>query len=445
MDSQALHVLNQLLLLSTEELAKSLTIDELEACRSIVEERIKELTSNNKVIAEINDDNKKKTKKSRWDSDTDDEEEILLRKHKKQQRKQKRTRSIRSLSCTTCRSISCYSLEEKLSEGTYGIVWQGIDLETKEKVALKQVRLGKKDCENGFPLAGLRETSILFGLKHPNIVHVREMVVGERDDEDLDGDLDEGYPPFNVFMVMDYWSRDLRSVMADCLLDRPFHQSEVKLLMSQLLAAVQHMHDHHYMHRDLKTANILYGYGGRIAVCDFGLARTFNDDPPGNYTNMVVTLHYRAPELLLGVTNYDGKAIDMWSIGCIFAELITSKTLFDGTTEPEQLNLIWHYLGTPVPDREPITRSWPEFGNIIASKDFAIRNQPIRRLREKIPPLSPPLMIQGAYLTDIGMDLLERMLTLNPANRISAKNSLLHDWFLREIPQPKKVGEMPEF
>src|SRR5690606_5869088 len=109
-------------------------------------------------------------------------------------------------------------------------------------------KLDEKSCVGGFPLAALRETNILMSLKHPNIIRAREMVVGARDG---------GYPQFNVFMVMDFWSHDLKSILHGNL-DRPLFQSEVKLIMRQLLEAVSHMHENWIMHRDLKTENILY-------------------------------------------------------------------------------------------------------------------------------------------------------------------------------------------
>jgi len=468
---EAYDVLTSLVPLSSQALAEALELDQLEAIRTVISERILELeraaggdkeskggrqTSSGDLsdtppsggpapLVGETEPSLNRKKGSRWDSDDDDADErrAKTRRQREEERvKTKRTRrkTSRSLTCTTCRSIDCYSFDRKLSEGTYGIVWRAVDADTGEYVAIKQIKFESKACVDGFPLAALRETNVLLRLRHPNIIHVREMVVGPRDEEDVD--VEEGYPLFNVFMVMDYYQLDLRTIMSQAM-KRHFHQSEVKFLLKQLLEAVLHMHKNWIMHRDLKPENLLYGPGGRLVVCDFGLARSF-DDPPGNkYTSLVVSLHYRSPELLIEERDYDGRGVDMWSIGCIFAELLISTQLFPGESEAAMLNLIWHTLGTPIAEEVPQCRSWPEFQAVMAKKHISLRDQPVRRLREKVPPLN--LVVQGPYLSDCGFDLLEKMLYLDPSKRIHAGEALAHDWFTTESPKPKNLGEMPEF
>lgn len=135
---------------------------------------------------------------------------------------------------------------------------------------------------------------------------------------------------------MEYVDHDLRELMQS--IREPFLQSEVKTIMRQLLSATQYMHSHWIIHRDLKTSNLLISSGAILKIADFGLARTYSD-PVKPMTPLVVTLWYRAPELLLGAKEYSTE-IDMWSIGCIFGELLTNKPLFDGKSEINQIKKV---------------------------------------------------------------------------------------------------------
>jgi cell division cycle 2-like protein len=135
---------------------------------------------------------------------------------------------------------------------------------------------------------------------------------------------------------MDFIDHDLKGLMSD--MRSPFLQSEIKTLMIQLLSAVALMHDNWIIHRDLKTSNLLLNNRGEIKVADFGLARKYGS-PMGNMTQLVVTLWYRAPELLLGSKEYT-TAIDMWSVGCIFAELLNNEALLTGRSEIDQLDRV---------------------------------------------------------------------------------------------------------
>lgn len=135
---------------------------------------------------------------------------------------------------------------------------------------------------------------------------------------------------------MEFVEHDLKALMES--MTSPFLQSEIKTLMHQLLSAVACLHENWIVHRDLKTSNLLMNNRGQIKVADFGLARRFGH-PLGHMTQLVVTLWYRAPELLLGATEYD-RAIDMWSVGCIFAELVNKEPLFPGKGEIDQLSLV---------------------------------------------------------------------------------------------------------
>nr|CAI5848543.1 unnamed protein product [Callosobruchus analis] len=176
--------------------------------------------------------------------------------------------------------------------------------------------------KEGFPITSLREINTLLKGQHPNIVTVREIVVGSNMDK--------------IFIVMDYVEHDLKSLMET--------MRQIKCLLKQLLTAVAHLHDNWILHRDLKTSNLLLSHKGILKVGDFGLAREYGS-PLKAYTPIVVTLWYRAPELLLCAKEYS-TPIDIWSVGCIFAELLLMNALFPGKSEVDQLNRIFKVNNT---------------------------------------------------------------------------------------------------
>lgn len=293
----------------------------------------------------------------------------------------------------------------KISEGTYGVVHKARDKKTGEIVALKKVKMGK---EEGFPLTALREIKLLGELQHPYVVGLKEVVMDEFD---------------GVYMVMEYIDHELKSYMER--MKQPFGLSEVKCLMYQLLNGLSYLHDNYVIHRDLKTSNLLLNNKGELKICDFGMSRHYAE-PTKPYTSLVVTLWYRAPELLLGMKHYT-TAIDMWSVGCIMAELISKKPLFDGSKELEQINKIFSTLGTPNDSR------WPGYSKLPGLKSNPkLVKQPYNNLRKKF----PVAMFTGSpSLTELGFDLLSRLLTYDPAKRITAEEALNHGWF-RESPLP---------
>ncbi|XP_033141653.1 cyclin-dependent kinase G1 isoform X4 [Brassica rapa] len=317
------------------------------------------------------------------------------------------------------RSVNGFQKLNKINEGTYGIVYRARDEKTKEIVALKKIKMkeDKYEEEYGFPLTSLREINILLSCNHPSIVNVKEVVVGGKNDSD-------------VYMVMEHLEHDLK-----CLMERkkqPFSTSEVKCLMLQLLEGVHYLHTNWIIHRDLKPSNLLMNNSGELKICDFGMARQYGS-PIKPYTQMVITQWYRPPELLLGAKQYS-TAVDMWSIGCIMAELLSQKPLFPGKTELDQLQKIFAVLGTP---NESI---WPGFSSLPNAK-AKFPTQSYNLLRKKFPAIS---FVGGQILSERGFDLLNGLLTLDPEKRLTVEEALNHSWF-HEVPLPKAQDFMPTF
>lgn len=331
----------------------------------------------------------------------------------------KEHRRKRSALFDGCRSVEEFERLDRIDEGSYGVVYRARDMNSNEVVALKRVKLNREACAEGFPITALRETNVLLALQHEHIVRVHEMVVGREQDK--------------VFMVMEYYEHDLKSCIDKH--DGPFSQAVVKSLFHQLLQAIEHMHRHWYIHRDIKTSNLLYSSNrGKLAVCDFGLARKYGD-PVEAYTSNVVTLWYRAPELLLGAKLYSTQ-LDCWSIGCVLAELLLKKPLFQAKTEVEQLSEIFKVLGAPTEER------WPGYRDLPFAKHFSWKQQKRNKLRDKLPALS--FSDNVTPLSNSGFELLNSLLALDPNTRADAKTALTHAYFCDD-PPPAPRHLMPRF
>uniref|UniRef100_I2CPA2 Cyclin-dependent kinase 2 homolog n=2 Tax=Nannochloropsis gaditana TaxID=72520 RepID=I2CPA2_NANGC len=304
-----------------------------------------------------------------------------------------------------------------IAQGTYGVVFKAKNSRTKEMVALKQVKLHTGTArKEGFSVNALREINILLALRHPNIVGVREMVVGSSLDK--------------VYMVMDYFDNDLKHVLDT--VPHLLSEGDKKWLMRQLLEGIAYMHDRWYLHRDLKTSNILITrQRGHLAIADLGLARTYGS-PLRPYTPVVVTPGYRCPELLLGVKTYS-TAVDIWSIGCIMGEVLTGKPLFRADTDIAQLEAIFKILGTPTEARWP---GWSSLPNV-ASMMLKFQKTPHNNLRAHLYQTHQSTYSAACY------DLLENLLHLDPAQRLSASAALKHEWF-RETPAMTSPEHFPD-
>lgn len=311
-----------------------------------------------------------------------------------------------------CRSSDHYEKMEKVGEGTYGAVYKARCRETNELVALKRLKLESET--EGFPITSIRESITLLKGKHPNVINVREIVFGNRLDQ--------------IYIVMDYMDRDLKSLMQ--AMKRPFKMAEVKLLMLQLISAVAHLHNNWILHRDLKTSNLLI-HKGVLKLGDFGLAREYGS-PLKQYTNKVVTLWYRAPELLLQTGKYS-TPIDVWSIGCIFGELLLRKPLFPGQSEMQQIDLIFRALGSPSEDL------WPDFERIRLVQKIKLPRYQYNQLLN--------MLEDRKLLSEKGFHLWNKLLAYDPGvktksnpddeikkptHRISAEDALKHEFFDEE-------------
>ncbi|KNE61996.1 CMGC/CDK protein kinase [Allomyces macrogynus ATCC 38327] len=322
----------------------------------------------------------------------------------------------------SCRSVEHYEKLNRIDEGAYGVVYRARDRSTGKIVALKRLKLDQE--RHGFPVTALREISSLLRLRaHPHIVHAREVVVGST--------------LTSVFLVMEFLEHDVKGLLTS--MSMPFLASEVKTLIAQLLAAVAFLHARGRVHRDLKTSNLLLNNRGMLKVADFGLTRVIARDAVAAgvrpLTPLVVTLWYRAPELLLGADTYDATAVDMWSVGCIFAELITRTPLLSGRGEIDQIDKVFMLLGRPAPAAWKAMSDLPHAKNLNLARymewtgEAAVR----ARLRAKVPGLSE----QGA-------DMLAQMLEWDPKRRISAQDALEHTYF-REHPPAKDPAMFPTF
>lgn len=239
-----------------------------------------------------------------------------------------------------CRSVERFQRLNAIEEGSYGYVSRAQEEATGEIVAIKKLKLDPIR-DGGFPVTALREIQCLSAAKHRHIVDLREIVTGE------------GEARADVYLVMEFLEHDLKTLQED--MAEPFMPSEIKTLLLQLGSAVEFLHDHWILHRDLKTSNILTNNRGEIKLADFGMARFVGDPVPSNLTQLVVTLWYRSPELLLGTTTYDG-SVDMWSLGCIFGELLSKKPLLDGKNEVAQLGKVSPALQSATLNRSGLER-----------------------------------------------------------------------------------------
>jgi len=287
-----------------------------------------------------------------------------------------------------------YEKIEKLGSGAYGTVYKAKCIKNQKIVAIKRIKISL-DSE-GVPSSALREISILRNLRHENIEKIIDVIATDT----------------KLYLVLEYMEYDLEifyNKLSNEKLTNYSPEELTRIFLKQILKGVEYCHSKKIIHRDLKPQNILVNQDLVIKLGDFGLSRklSFEKRP---YTQEVLSLWYRAPELLLGSNIYN-ESIDIWSIGCIFAFMVLKHTLFEGENDIDQLNIIFKFLGTP------------NFNNIPYYNNFNVGNNQFM--------CYPPSDFDEKFscLDNNGKDLLKKMLNYDPDMRISCKEALSHPYF----------------
>ncbi|THH06794.1 hypothetical protein EW145_g3846 [Phellinidium pouzarii] len=292
-----------------------------------------------------------------------------------------------------------YAIVSQVGEGTFGKVYKARNTVSGIHVALKRIRMEAE--RDGFPVTAMREIKLLQSLRHVNVVQLMEMMVHHG----------------SVYMVFEYMDHDLTGVLSQTQF--AFTNAHLKSLCQQMLQGLSYLHRKGVIHRDIKGSNILLNNRGELKLADFGLARFYQKRRRADYTNRVITLWYRPPELLLGTTIY-GPEVDMWSAGCIMLELFCKKPVFQGNDEIHQLDVVYKILGTPTSEEWPGLADMPWY-ELVKPKD-TIRN----RFRDFF----------HKWLSPAGLDLAERLLSYNPTRRATADQALEAPYFNQEEPAP---------
>ncbi|KAF7063815.1 hypothetical protein CFC21_070299 [Triticum aestivum] len=288
---------------------------------------------------------------------------------------------------------------EKIGQGTYSSVFRARSLETGRLVALKKVRFDSVEPESVRFMA--REIIVLRRLQgHPNVIGLHGLITSRSS--------------ACIYLVFEYMEHDLAGLASSP--DLSFSEPQIKCYMRQLLAGLEHCHARGVMHRDIKCANLLVSSDGVLKVADFGLANVFSNSPTQQQlTSRVVTLWYRPPELLLGATAYD-PSVDLWSAGCVFAELHARRPVLQGRTEVEQIHKIFKLCGSP-PDAY-----WNRAGMSSNASVFRPQAPYESRLAETF----------GSAMPDAAFRLLGALLSVEPAERGTASTALASDYFSTE-------------
>ncbi|KAL0090341.1 kinase-like domain-containing protein [Phycomyces blakesleeanus] len=294
-----------------------------------------------------------------------------------------------------------YQKDLKVGEGTYAVVYRGTQLSTGRKVAIKKIKMGQ--FKDGLDLTAIREVRYLQELRHSNVIELVDVFSHKT----------------NLNLVLEYLDSDLEQVIKDKSI--LFMPADIKSWLLMILRGLDHCHRHFILHRDMKPNNLLLTHDGILKIADFGLAREWGD-PGRQMTSQVVTRWYRSPELLFGAKEYS-YSVDIWAVGCIFAELMLRTPYVAGDSDMDQLTKIFHALGTPT------ETDWPGMSTLTDYVQFKVFPKvPLRQ-----------------YFTAAGsdaLDLLDKMLVFDPNKRWTTEECLQHSYF-RNSPLPTTPEKLP--
>ena len=321
------------------------------------------------------------------------------------------TPAVQSWNFHVCMGLKKYEKIAKIGRGSYGEVYKAYERANPHKiVALKKIIVTSENS--------LREINILKRHNnHDNIMKLIDVIpMRPKDDNNFQTEL---------YLALEFCDHDLAALLHNRNVN--FKLGEIKMLLKMMLNALSYIHANNILHRDLKTSNILITRDGILKLADFGLSREIKTGSTDlqRYTNRVVTLWYRSPELLLGEQNY-GSEIDMWSAGCVMAEMWLREGYMPGNSEQEQLNLISLYCGSITP------AVWPGVEHLGLYTVLKLSQNERRCVKESMLPWIMDLL---------GCDLLDKLLTLDPKKRIDAAAALNHDFF-SEDPLPSSLSRV---
>ncbi|TEB36700.1 Pkinase-domain-containing protein [Coprinellus micaceus] len=292
--------------------------------------------------------------------------------------------------------------DKKIGEGTYAVVYQGREAGTNRKIAIKKIKVGQ--FKDGLDMSAIREVKFLRELKHKNVIELLDVFSAKT----------------NLNLVLEFLDSDLEMIIKDRSL--VFLPSDIKSWVAMTFRGLEFCHRNWILHRDLKPNNLLIASDGHLKLADFGLAREYAD-PGYKMTHEVITRWYRPPELLYGAKYY-GSAVDIWSVGCIFAELMLRIPYLPGGSDIDQLKTIFRALGSPTEEEWPGHTKLP---NYVTVGQFP----------------KPPLRDLFTAASADALNLLNKCLIYEPRKRITAKEALHHPYFFA-LPYPTHPSKLPK-
>lgn len=302
-------------------------------------------------------------------------------------------------------NILRYSKDKKVGEGTYAVVYLGKQISTKRNIAIKEIKTGL--FKDGLDMSAIREVKYLQELKHDNVIELIDVFSATN----------------NLNLVLEFLPCDLEVLIKNTSVI--FKSSDIKSWMLMTLRGIHHCHRNFILHRDLKPNNLLLAPDGQLKIADFGLARALGN-PNEELSSNVVTRWYRAPELLFGAKHYT-EAVDIWSIGIIFAELMLRIPYLPGKDDLDQLDVTFRALGTPT------EQIWPNVSNL--PRYDSLKVYPL--------PSKSELRNRFSAATESALELLIALTQLDPSRRVNLTQALLHEYFT-ELPPPTPPADLPK-